>query len=72
MSQCVMVTCPSCAGTGYGKDTPVCDVCLGQLHISVNRTHDGGVPDGYTEWRTSDLGPIPDNPLVLRNARPTR
>lgn len=64
MSQCVMVTCPSCAGTGYGKHTPVCDVCLGQLHISVDRAPDGGIPDGYREWRTSDLGPVPYNPWV--------
>lgn len=65
MSRCVLVTCVACAGTGYGKETPVCDVCLGQLHVAVDRTPDGGVPDGYVEWRTSDLGPIPNNPLRL-------
>ena len=65
MSQCVLVTCVACGGTGYGKTTPVCDVCLGQLHIAVDRMPDGGVPDGYVEWHTSDLGPVPNNPLRL-------
>lgn len=66
-----MVTCPACAGTGYGHGIPVCEVCLGQLHISVDRTPDGGVPDGYTEWRTSDLGPLPLNPLRLTHRGPS-
>lgn len=60
-----LVTCPACAGTGYGKETPVCDLCLGCLHIAVDRTKDGGIPDGYAVWREWDLGPVPHNPLVL-------
>jgi hypothetical protein len=36
------------------------------MHINVDRTSDGGVPDGYTEWREIDLGPVPLNPLTLR------
>lgn len=64
----VLVTCPVCAGTGYGHDRPVCGECLGQMHISVDRTKDGGVPDGHREWREWSLGEVPNNPLVLKNA----
>ena len=61
--QTALVTCPSCAGTGYGKDRPVCGECLGQLHIAVDRTRDGGIPDGFTPWREWSLGEVPVNPL---------
>ena len=60
-----LVVCPACAGTGYGKQTPVCDVCLGGLHIAVDETRDGAIPDGLREWRGWDLGPVPHNPLRL-------
>jgi DnaJ-class molecular chaperone len=61
----VLVHCPSCAGTGYGHGQPVCGECLGQMHIGVNRTTDGGVPDGFREWRDAELGPLKLNPLRL-------
>lgn len=67
MSQCVLVSCRACGGTGYGREIPVCDVCLGQMHVAVDRANDGGVPDGEREWRSSDLGPVPDNPLIRRS-----
>lgn len=63
-----LVTCPACGGTGYGKQTPVCDICLGSLHIAVDLTRDGGIPDQYVEWRGWHLGDVPNNPLVLKNA----
>ena len=68
MSQrCVLVRCRDCGGTGIGKEAfTQCEYCLGQMHINVDRTKDGGVPDGYTEWREIDLGPVPLNPLTLR------
>lgn len=59
------MTCPACAGTGYGKGVPVCGLCLGQLHIAIDRTKDGGIPDGYLPWREWDLGDVPRNPLRL-------
>jgi hypothetical protein len=36
------------------------------MHINVDRTSEGGVPDQYVEWREIDLGPVPYNPLTLR------
>ena len=60
-----LVTCTACAGTGYGKGIPVCDVCLGSLHIAVDRERDGAIPDGYREWRGWELGPVPNNPYRL-------
>lgn len=65
MSTTALVTCPDCAGTGYGKDTPVCEVCLGSLHIAVDLERDGSLPDGYTLWREWALGAVPCNPLRL-------
>lgn len=65
MSRTVLVYCVACGGTGYGKETPVCDVCLGSLHIAVDRASDGGVPDGCVEWRGWTLGSVPYNPLRL-------
>ena len=67
MSNTALVTCNECGGTGYGHDRPVCGVCLGQMHISVDRTKDGGVPDQYRLWREWSLGEVPNNPLILRN-----
>ena len=63
----VLVVCVDCAGTGIGTEGYTqCVYCLGQMHIAVDRAKDGGVPDGYREWRTSELGPTPINPLTLR------
>jgi hypothetical protein len=60
-----LVTCPACAGTGYGKQVPVCDVCLGSLHIAVDLSRDGSLPDGYKLWREWELGPVRPNPYRL-------
>lgn len=70
MSQCVLVTCLACGGTGIGEMSEAgyraaCDPCHGGGHIAVDRTKDGGVPDGYVEWRGWELGPVPINPLRL-------
>ncbi len=63
MSQTILVTCPACAGTGYGHGgQAVCGECLGQMHVAVDRLRDGGVPDGYTPWREWTLGEVPNNP----------
>ncbi len=68
---CVLVKCVDCGGTGIGTEPYTqCVYCLGQMHIAVNRTPDGGVPDGFTEWREIDLGPTPLNPLTLRTDAP--
>jgi DnaJ-class molecular chaperone len=67
MSHTILVTCVDCAGTGIGAEGYTqCEYCLGQGHMAVNRAHDGGCPDGYREWRSSELGPVPYNPLTLR------
>jgi DnaJ-class molecular chaperone len=65
MSRIVLVHCPDCGGTGYGHNRPVCGHCLGQMHIAVDRTLDGGCPDGYREWRDKELPPLELNPLRL-------
>jgi hypothetical protein len=75
MSAIVLVTCRDCAGTGLGEASEIgvryqCVYCLGGGHIAVDRTADGGVPDQYREWRSSDLGPTPLNPLRLTYAHP--
>ena len=65
---CVLVKCTDCGGTGIGTEPYTqCGYCLGQMHIAVNRASDGGVPDGFVEWREIDLGPVPYNPLILRS-----
>ena len=64
MSQCVMVVCVDCAGTGYGHGIPLCPYCLGQGHMLVDRDHDGNLPDQAREWKVRDLGPVPYNPWV--------
>lgn len=70
MSTTALVTCRECAGTGIGEMSEAgyrvaCDPCLGAGHISVDRTKDGGIPDGYVPWREWDLGDVPRNPLRL-------
>jgi hypothetical protein len=37
------------------------------MHIAVDRAPDGGIPDGYVAWREIELGPIRNNPLILRS-----
>jgi DnaJ-class molecular chaperone len=66
----VLVHCPVCAGTGYGKGTLICGECLGQMHIAVDRATDGGVPDGYRQWRDAELPQLTLNPLRLTNGAP--
>ncbi len=66
----VLVHCPSCGGTGYGKGVLTCGECMGQMHIAVDRANDGGVPDGYREWRDAELPPLVPNPLRLTYAHP--
>lgn len=46
----VLVVCRVCHGTGDGIDTAACVDCKGQRHFAVDRTPEGGVPDGYVEW----------------------
>lgn len=66
MSKTVLVTCRDCAGTGLAAGGVYqCEYCLGQSHILVNRTSDGGIPDQEREWCAPKLGPVPANPLVL-------
>jgi DnaJ-class molecular chaperone len=65
----VLVHCPACGGTGYGKGQPVCGECLGQMHIAIDRAPDGGCPDGFREWRDKELPPLQLNPLRLTYAR---
>ena len=65
---CVLVKCTDCGGTGIGVESHTqCVYCLGQMHIAVNRASDGGVPDGYVAWREIELGPMRNNPLILRS-----
>ena len=68
----MLVYCPSCGGTGYGKHQPVCGECLGQLHVAVDRAVDGGCPDGFREWRDKELPPVRLNPLRLTYASETQ
>lgn len=64
---CVLVVCRECAGTGLAAGGVYqCEYCLGQMHVNVSRTMDGGVPDGETPWKCPELGPVPPNPLTLR------
>jgi hypothetical protein len=43
---------------------------MGQCHWSVDRTSDGGVPDGYRLWREYTLPEIQPNPLILSSDAP--
>lgn len=75
MSTTALVVCRDCAGTGIGEMSEAgyrvdCEMCLGGRHVAVDRTRDGGIPDGYREWRGWELGPVPVNPWVASNARP--
>ena len=70
MSTTALVVCRACAGTGIGEMSEAgyrvaCDPCLGGGHVLIDRERDGHIPDGWTEWRSSDLGPVPYNPLML-------
>ena len=65
-AQTVLVYCPECAGTGVARGGVYqCRYCMGQCHWSVDRTFDGGVPDGYRLWREYTLPEIRPNPLIL-------
>lgn len=67
----VLVVCLDCAGTGIGAEGYTqCEFCLGQMHIAVDRTSDGGVPDQYREWREYDLPELRVNPLILLSDAP--
>lgn len=67
----VLVVCLDCAGTGIGKaGYTQCEFCLGQMHVAVDRTVDGGVPDQYREWREYDLPALRVNPLILLSDAP--
>lgn len=71
MSQTVLIVCRECAGTGNARGGILqCEYCLGQCHVAINRTVEGGIPDGETEWKVRDLGPVPTNPLVLSSDAP--
>lgn len=64
------MVCPACAGTGIGEMSDAgyrvdCDPCMGGRHISVDRTKDGGIPDGYVAWREWELGEVRPNPYRL-------
>ncbi len=68
--QTALVVCRACAGTGIGEQSEAgyraaCDPCLGGGHILIDRDRDGGIPDGYREWRGWELGQVPINPLRL-------
>lgn len=70
MAETVNVFCPSCEGTGTGREGYGCSACMTQGHIRVDRDRDGAVPGGLTEWVDAPFGPVPDNPLILTsNAR---
>jgi len=60
----VLVVCRDCAGTGDGPDG-YCGFCMAQGHLNVDRTAEGGVPEGEREWIAPTLPDAPPNPLVL-------
>jgi hypothetical protein len=50
VSHTVLVVCPSCNGSNDAPDgIHECGSC-NRGHIAVDRTPEGGVPDGFTEW----------------------
>lgn len=49
MSHTIDVLCPMCDGTG-DTDGRVCQYCLGQRHIAVDKDERGYPPVGYREW----------------------
>lgn len=67
----VLVKCRECAGTGLARGGIYqCGECLGQCHVAVDCTKDGGIPDGWQAWHGPAMGPIRDNPLRLTYASP--
>ena len=63
MSVTVLVICPLCRGASAYPDNPPCpDVCHSQGHIAVDRTADGTVPEGFTEWLPRELPTLPNIP----------
>lgn len=58
MSVTVLVTCDRCED-GVKPDGLVCGWCNGLGHEAINRTADGGVPPGRTEWMPPVLPPLP-------------
>lgn len=49
MSGTIDVRCPVCDGTGE-TESRVCQYCLGQRHIAVDKDDRGYPPVGYREW----------------------
>lgn len=65
-----IVVCHDCAGTGLGLHIEAgyraqCGWCLGQGHVTVDRTVSGELPDQAREWKSAKLGAVPYNPLRL-------
>lgn len=66
-----IVVCHDCAGTGLGEYQEEggyhaqCGWCLGQGHVTVDRTASGDLPDQAREWKSAKLGPVPVNPYRL-------
>lgn len=54
----VLVYCPFCTD-GVQRDGLVCGECNGIGHEAVNRTAEGGVPEGRTEWMPPVLPLLP-------------
>jgi hypothetical protein len=50
VSACVLVVCRECNGARSNADGTACGHCLAQGHVAVDRTPDGDVPIGETEW----------------------
>ncbi len=70
MSGIVLVRCRECAGTGNAKGGIYqCGWCLGACHVAVDRTLDGGVPDGECEWADHELPALVPNPLILAHEK---
>ncbi len=60
MSALVLVYCPDCTD-GTASDGHGCVMCSAMGHIAVDRTADGGVPEGYREWLPAMLPPLPSH-----------
>jgi hypothetical protein len=61
----VRVYCPDCTD-GTAPDGLGCVMCSAMGHIAIDRLENGDIPQGYTEWKDRELGPISLNPLTLR------
>lgn len=65
----VRVYCPDCTD-GTAPDGFGCVMCSAMGHIAIDRLPNGDIPQGYTEWKDRELGPIVLNPLTLRTDAP--